>query len=222
MRRSLKAFAFVAAAFGVVGLASADTTIHFGEAGLTAGFGPDPWYTGNPKGTNLGNQFNASGVKFEMFNGAAYVSDKTFIPGCNELTWDSFLAVNTTPPYASTEGVLSVTFWDPNDLNMAGTVDGGSISFKVSDKNAAPSNRVTIRTFGLGDALIEELALTSYEQTLIFSMGAVHEIQFIDSGSDGFVMDDFSFGNVSIVPEPSSIGVLAVGALALAAKRRRK
>lgn len=220
MRRFARACALLGA-IGVVGFACAQTTIQFSEAGLTPGFGPDPWFPGSPKGTELNTQFLGLGALFTTTNGISYASNKNFAAGTAALPWDDFLAVNSIPPLGN-PAMLSVTFWDPNNANTFGWVEGGSISVKVSDQNSRPTDRVIIQTYDTSGTLAEQWILGAYESTAIFSIGNIHEVRFIDNGADGFVMDDLTFGSVTIAPEPGTIAALGVGIAAVLARKRRK
>lgn len=220
--RRLFGGACLAVGFALAGHAAADVTINFGEVGLTPGFGPDPWFSGNPKGTDLTNQFAGVGALFSVVSGAAYVANSSFVSGCSSLGWDDFLAVNTTPPYGTSQAVLSVRFVDPTDGVTPAFVAGGSISFRVSDINPVPSNRVIIRTLDTNDQLIEQVSLTQFQDVLGFTTGDVAKIQFIDNGSDGFVIDDLSFGAVTVAPEPSTLIALAPLGIALLARRKAR
>lgn len=214
--------ACLVASFALCGVASAQVTLNFGEPGLTPGFGPDPHFPGSPKGTEITNQFQSVGATFTMNAfAAAYVGSSSFVTGTNLLGWDNFLAINTIPPYGSNSAVVNIIFNDPNNVSTPGTVDGGSISFKISDINPVPSQRVAVRTYTLDDQLVEELFLTQFQDVFLFSIGTVHRVELTDNGSDGFVVDDFSYGAVTVVPEPATAAVLAPMAVWLLARRRR-
>lgn len=221
MRRSMMAGAFAALGLGMVGAAFASTTINFSEVGLTPGWGPDPWFAGSPKGTDLNTQFLSSGALFEVANGAAYVTNSSFCTGTSSLAWGEFLAVNTTPPYVGTGAVLRLTFWNPTNSSEAAVVNGGDINFSISDQNSAPTDRVIVRSYDVYDNLLETVTLNSYVDVLGFTGGSVHRVDFFDNGSDGFVVDDLSFGNVGVAPEPGTLAVIGLGAAALLRKRRR-
>lgn len=220
--RRLFGGACLAAGLLLAGQAAADVTINFGEAGLTPGFGPDPWFAGNPKGTDLSNQFVGVGALFSVVSGAAYVANSSFVSGCSSLGWDDFLAVNTTPPYGTAQAVMSVVFVDPNDGVTPAFVAGGSVSFRISDINPVPSNRVVVQSLDLNNQVIEQVSLTQYQDVLGFTTGDVAKIQFIDNGSDGFVVDDLSFGAVTVAPEPSTIWALAPLGIGLLARRKAR
>lgn len=221
MRRSMKAGALVALGLGMVGAACASTTINFSEIGLTPGWGPNPWFAGNPKGTDINTQFLGSGALFEVSNGAAYVSSSSFCSGTSSLGWDDFLAVNTTPPYVGAGAILRLTFWNPTNSTEAAVVNGGDINFMVSDANKTPTDRVIVRSYDIHDNLLETVALRSFVDVLGFTTGSVHRVDFFDNGSDGFVIDDLSYGNVGVAPEPGTLAVIGLGAAALLRKRRQ-
>ena len=64
MKKLIVTLFFAVAVFFVAIQATHATTITFNEPGLVPGFGPNPYFSGTPKGTEVTDQFAALGVVF--------------------------------------------------------------------------------------------------------------------------------------------------------------
>ncbi len=168
----------------------ATTTITFNEPRLVAGFGPDPYYSGTPKGTPVSTQFQGVGVLFSIdANGVNYVSSPSFVGGLSGPSGGNVLGVNTVTASPTS---LTATFVDPSDSGTHGVVDAWTFSLFVSDTE----HGVTVRTFGIDGGLLEEKPLASLGGVLTFSIGQIARVEIHDQGGDGFTIDDFTFGSV--------------------------
>ena len=187
------------------------TSITFDEPGLTAGYGPQqPGQT--PAGTVLANQLNALGVVFSNNSVVNYVSSTAFLPGF-QLNGNFLIVLYDPMPDTPLAGTLILNFFTP--------MPGASISFDLYDGNTIPSPRVVVRSFdGLGNPL-QTLNLMTAGENMTFSLGSVASITFEDTGGDGFVIGDLSFGALS-APEPGSYLLLASGLAVVALARRRR
>ena len=197
--------------------------ITFSEPGLIPG----------APGTPVTDQFVSLGVRFSVLdNGIGLPGDFPDINGVTTTaiagglagpSGDPVLGFNTSPPLTSPPGILIATFTDPSGSGLPATVPASSFSVFVSDTNATPPDRVIVRTFGLDGSLLEERILMALGATLSFSAGEIARVEFIDNGSDGFTIDDFTFGRVTAtVPEPDSLLLAGVGILGLAGYRWRR
>ncbi len=169
-------------------------TITFSEPGLVAGYGPDPFFPGTPKGTVLTtsttptNEFAAEGVLFSTpANEVTYVSTPAFVGGLAGPSGGNVLAINTVDN--SVPGKLTAQFVNPV-TGLPGTIDASSLSVFVSDYFDA----LTVRTFGADGQLLEEKDLTSLGETLHFSVGRIARVEFTDYLDGGFTIDDFLLG----------------------------
>jgi hypothetical protein len=104
---------------------------------------------------------------------------------------------------------------DPSGRGLPATVAASTFSVFVSDTNAVPTPRVILESFDLNGSFLEEQDLLSLGATLPFSKGQIHSVQFIDNGNDGHTIDDFTFGPLTVVPEPASLTLLDIGAFGL-------
>lgn len=199
------------------------TTITFNEPGLVAGFGPSPFFSGTPKGTVVTDQLAALGVLFSMnANGVDYISSPTYVGGLTGPSGDNVFTVNTLPPVIGAPAVLTATFIDPSGTGALATIEGTTFSVFVSDTDSSSSSRVIVRTFGLDGSLLETQSLTTLGSILNFSVGQIARVEFIDNGSDGHTIDDFTFGRVSAVPEPSTLLLLGSGLMGLVVWRQKR
>jgi hypothetical protein len=127
---------------------------------------------------------------------------------------------------ASTTGYLSVSGWNPaNDTEIYGLDATGetSLSQLISDLQAAVNAGATVE------------APTGSAGALLTAQGDNIEVVFptgpSPAGSPAYLSYDFSnyntngtvtISNITVVPEPRGVGVLAVAGLSLCFRRRRK
>lgn len=221
--RRLSTWALLGVMFGVANSALAQTTITFSEAGFSPGWGPDPYFSGSPKGTLVNTQLASLGLLVSVGNnGVAYIGAPQYVTGTNALGWDQFLAVNSIPPLSQNKALLAMRFVDPNNSAVNGSVDGGSISFRISNYDPSPFVRAIARTYDLSNNVVEEFQLTQYQDVAVFSIGTIHRVEILDSGANGFVLDDFTYGAVTPVPEPATLAIVGAGVAALGLRRRRR
>ena len=219
MRRICLGLVFMFVLAGFVREASA-SAITFNEAGLVPGYGPSPYYGGAQKGTLIGNQFASQGVLFTMSGpGAAYVSSAPFTGATDPSLIGNYLAFNTTPYTSKEWATLSARFVDP--LSGTGTTASG-FSVTVSDGNV-DAVRSRVLAFDIYGNQLEAFTLTSLANTFQFTSSNIARIDFVDTGGDGHVIDNFKFTlNPTSVPEPASLTLLATGGTVLAFVRRRR
>ena len=176
---------------GTEASSASPTTITFDEFALQAGFGPDPWWPGQPKGAHVTNQFQPLGVVFSTdVNGVLYISNDDSVGFIGSPSGENYLNVNSTPPNTTVETVMTAAFVHPLDGTPA-TAD--TFSVFVADSESEPSPRVTLRTFDADGVLLETMGLTSWSDILAFTLGGIARVEFLDNGGDGHVIDDFSF-----------------------------
>jgi hypothetical protein len=201
--------------------------IGFNEAGLVPGFGPNPYFPDGPKGTAITNQFQSLGVLFSISNGEASVSNDSIlrIAGSVSTTNQNYLVVNTVPPNVTRPwATLSARFVDPL-TGLQATASGFSVT--VSDGNAMPNPRITVQAFGVNGALLESYNLTSLASALAFTSSNIGRIDFVDSGGDGHIIDNFAFTlnpppPPSQIPEPATLSLLGAGFFVAAFVIRRR
>lgn len=212
-------FMFVLAGFASPASASA---IGFNEAGLVAGYGPSPYYGGATKGTLITNQFASLGVLFSMSGpGAAYVSSAAYTAATDPSLVGNYLAFNTTPYTSKEWATLSARFVDPTSGTNT-TANGFSVT--LSDGNVDPE-RAKVLAFDIYGNMLESFTLTSLASTFNFVSSNIARIDFVDTGGDGHVIDNFKFTlnqPLTAVPEPGSMSLFAIGGAALAFMRRRR
>jgi hypothetical protein len=221
MRRVCLSLVFILALAGFGQEASA-SVITFNEAGLVPGYGPSPYYPAGVKGTSVANQFASLGVLFTVAGpGAAYVSSAPYTGAVDPSVVGNYLAFNTVPYTSKEWATLSATFVDP--LSGSGTTVSG-FSATVMDGNV-DQERMKVRAFDIYGNQLETFTLTSLTSTFQFVSTNIGRIDFIDTGGDGHVIDNFKFTlNKTPVPEPASMSLFAIGGavLTLARKRRRQ
>ncbi len=199
---------FTAAVFSAAIQATHATTITFDEPGLVAGFGPNPYFPGTPKGTEVTDQFTALGVIFSInANNAEYVSTLAITGGLGGPSGGNLLAVNTTPFDSGERAILTARFIDPTGSGSQATVAGSSFSVFVADTEQS----VRVSTFGLDGSLLEVQNMNTQGSILNFSTGQIARVEFLDLGGDGHTIDDFTFGQISVVPEPSMLILFSSG-----------
>jgi CSLREA domain-containing protein len=160
--------------------------------GQTAGFGPDPFFAGTPKGTSpITDQFTSRGVLFSIdANGVDYVSSPNFVGGSTGPSGGNFLAVNSFS--TSTPTTLTARFVNPATGNSE-TIEASTFSVFVSDINPVSTPGVIVRTFSDSGQLLEEQGIVGLGETLRFSVGRIARVEFFDNGGDGFAIDNFTF-----------------------------
>jgi hypothetical protein len=200
---------------------AAASLITFNEAGLVPGYGPDPWFSGSPKGTILTTQLASQGILFSTDSKAvAYISNQTYIP--SGPSTGNFLTVNTVP-ILGPEGALTVSFVSPSNPATPGWVDGLSVSFYIRDSEEG-SPRVLVTTYNYSGTQLEQWGLTAFDATHAFTTGQINRIVFTDTGGDGHILDSLAYGAITeVVPEPGTFALLSTGliGLGLALRRRR-
>jgi hypothetical protein len=194
--------------------------------GLAAGYGPDPYFSGTVKGDSVTNQYAGLGVVMSMSaNGVTFLSDSSCYGtyGGYDMS-GQYLMVNTVPELSQPAAQLTISFFLPTDLSHIATASGDTISLFVRDTEWA-TNSVRVETFGVEGDLIESWDLASLGFTKVFTTGAVQKIVITDLGSDGFRLDNLSFGpltNPDPTPEPGTALLLAAGLAASALIFRSK
>jgi|GEM_PF-7079868 hypothetical protein len=183
---------------------STATTITFSESGLAPG-------------NTLTNQLASYGVLFSVSNGTIVVSNSWTPPAGSTIT-GQYVAVNST---ISSTGQATVAFVSPSDPSVNGWVNGASISFDLWDTNATPSPRVTVNAYDMNAVLLGTFNLTSeYVNAANPFSGNVHSLVFVDDGGDGHVIDNLSFGDITVVPEPGTFVLLGAGLMVVSLARR--
>jgi hypothetical protein len=165
----------------------------------------------------LTNELASFGLLFSIVNGTDEV--RTGVAGVS----GNFLAINTVPAATMPYAVLTVTFVDPLDSALAGLVAGSGVSVNVYDSE----QNVTVNSFDINGVQLESLVLTAADFTGMtaspsFSTGDIHSLQFIDAGGDGFFMDNLTYGEITAIPEPATLGLIGSGLLALGLWRRKR
>ena len=180
------------------------TTITFNEAGLVAGFGPDPVTTATPKGSTLADLnlvLAPLGVQFDQTGGFVYVSSPAFVGGLAGPSGGNVGTFNTVPSTGGDGGFVTVTFTCPDGSGRLATVDSTSFSVFTSDGNSVPDPRITVSTFDLDGMLLESQGLSVLGETLVFSVGSIARVEFLDFGEDGHTFDDLTFDPPECVSE---------------------
>jgi RHS repeat-associated protein len=185
---------------------STPQNLTFDDGSLVAGFGPDAVDLRPPKGTGpITDQFASRGIVFSFdSNGVAYASSPAFVDGLAGASGGNVLAFDSID--RSQGSSLVAQFVDPA-TGSPGTVDGSTISIFVSDTNSDPGPRVVVRTFSSDGQVLEERELHTLGATLSFSGGRVARVELADNGGDGFTVDDFSFGPVTVAPADVTVRV---------------
>ena len=184
------------------------TTINFNEAGLVAGFGPQQLGL-NPQGTVLANQFASLGVTFSNNGVTNYVSDTASTGAIAGTSGNYLVVLNNAILGPAPYGYLTATF---------GTSGASNISLDLFDGNANPSPRVMVRVYDASNVQLGSgISLAAFSGTV--NIPFAHHIQIEDTGADGFVIDNLSFGGAA-VPEPGTWLLLGGGLAALGSIRR--
>ena len=179
----------------------ASTLIDFTGPGLTPGFGPDPYFTGTPKGTlNLTDEFQSTGLLISQDGGGVnFVTDETFLGYSANAPSGSLLAIETT---TGPETTMSFAFKDPSGSGLPAFADGSTVSVFVTDNDPIPDPRVVVTSFDKNGSVLEVLTLSTDSATLIFSIGEIARLEFLDNGGDGFAIGAVAFGELTVVPPP--------------------
>lgn len=194
--------------------------IGFEDAFLTAGFGPDSVHVGGTKGTPVANQYLGSGVLFSVSGGVDYTSGAGFV-SCAGCTGSKWLTFNTVPVLTGPAGTLTVQFVQPGNAGVLGTVLASGLSFWIADNEA---NKLAT-FYDISGNSLGTFQLSSAGATGSIVTGTpVNKIVFTDTGSDGFSIDQLTFGDITAVqgiPEPGTLALLGSGLVALGFFTRR-
>lgn len=123
---------------------------------------------------------------------------------------------------------VTFTFYLPGNGSTAGTTDFFAYS---PDRGGGSGNVVTMSAFGLDDALIAQVQFTetgTFALPLTISgIGQFHKVTvdqtLYDPTSGGIGLDLIEVGDVvRAVPEPTTLALVGVAALGVAASRRRR
>jgi hypothetical protein len=164
----------------------------------------------NGDGIVFGRAGVSAGVAVVTYLGEAF-SEPNFISGLN----------NAGSLIGNVAGDLYFHFVVPGTLISAAT---NSLSFVIGD-SGGDFDSWTIRAFNLAGVLIDTQMLSgdSY-QVYSLNMGGIHRIEIDNTTGTtaGFAVDDLDFDTpAGAAPEPTMLGLLFVGVLALARRRAR-
>ena len=143
------------------------------------------------------------------------------VSGYNTLTFSTLFAASgnaaATPAYDANDGFL-----------IRASIDGGAFQNLLAFEAEGATNQLLRRDTnfnGVGDGFLPSSAFTAFNNLAISGTGNNLLLEIILTSNDGnveFAFDDVTIsGNVSAVPEPSSVVMLIVGGSALAFRRRK-
>ena len=161
--------------------------------------------------------------------------------GYGGFTWDTNIGVMNNAYYNSTYGDSSISFPSmPNAVYQGSgvisvTITGAPFSFQGADfatwlefnsEFSDSSTSVTVNGYLSGVLVGTDTMTLNTNGTFSFlttNFSDVDTLTILNSGASNkwWLMDNFTYGAVSAVPEPSSVLLLATGLIALGAIRKR-
>ena len=162
------------------------------------------------------NQFQSLGVIFQDLWVIDVSSDPFFTSGAGVGNFSSpnMGVINDEPPFSL---LVTATFLDPVS-GLPGMVD--QVQAVFSDVNVG-TNLVKLTAFGFDGSVIDVVDVSTpaaQAQVVGFNHPGIHRL-VLETDTDGSLFDDFTFSTPTVVPEPSSLGIVVVGGLALLRRR---
>jgi hypothetical protein len=113
-------------------------------------------------------------------------------------------------------------FFNPSDPSQLAVTDFVSVRGDLVGSGLP----ITLNAFDINDKLIDSFTTNDTGGvTLTVSAPGIHSVQFLGTmDQDGVALDDFTFntvGPLSAIPEPSSMVLVGIGAIALACAGKR-
>ena len=196
----------------LLSISAASTAAPINSAATVLGGTPLTTFEGFAEGTLMQNQ--VAGVTFGQtpFAGRPQIDNLPFLFGYGASSGTGVLtgSLEGGYPFVTVAG-LTMTFAAP--------VSAAEVFFS----DTAPLGTYTISAFDVSNVLLDSFVLggTSIARYVGFQYGSAQISRFVVGPSSAFG-DAFAIDDLRVVPEPSSWALMAMGAAALAALRRRR
>ncbi|MCV2367858.1 PEP-CTERM sorting domain-containing protein [Roseateles oligotrophus] len=179
------------------------------------------------EGALLSTQYSALGVTFSAnaFSGAGSSSSTQPWAGNTDMTITATdLGGLGSPPLVSGKMLHSFNGWVAEDGDASFWINFSAPVGSVSMDFAGISKASDVRLFAYnGTSLLGVVSATALtgQQTLSFSAAAITKVAVAPGSHDDWVgVDNIKFAPAAAVPEPTSHALMAIGLMALLAKRR--
>jgi hypothetical protein len=109
----------------------------------------------------------------------------------------------------------------PITLELLGGVTVNDLNFRnwISGVHTGEVDRITASAYDAASNLLG--SVTSSNEFITLGFNGIAKVVFDDVNSTGYVLDEIQWRSANGVPEPSSLALLALGALGLGVSRKR-